>query len=181
METAIQYGISTAFVAAIVMGMMWLVIRMLESLERKSSRSSPLASVSSPEGTDEESPPSVDSLEYWKAKAINEERRRGEVILAIKIIETERNSWKELYLRCGGEHGVAQEMMLREIGHLNVLLKQNGIKYGSNMLIAKVADEFRQAHLGSAEKTSRRISETEPLQPNPLDEPAAGQAESKRG
>jgi hypothetical protein len=86
-------------------------------------------------------------LEHWKAEAANEVRRRAEVVQTIVTVQKERDTWKDLYLRCATEHGVAQDIMMQEIQHLQRLLKQNGIKGAEGLRSRNVTDEFRANYL----------------------------------
>lgn len=88
-----------------------------------------------------------DEIETWKAEAANEARRRAEVVQTIVTVQKERDTWKDLYLRCATEHGVAQDIMMQEIQHLQRLLSQNGVKGAEGLRSRNVTDEFRTTYL----------------------------------
>ena len=85
--------------------------------------------------------------EKWIADAENEARRRAEVVQTIVTVQKERDGWKDLYLKCATEHGVAQDIMMQEIQHLQRLLAQNGIKGAEGVRSRNVTDAFRAAYL----------------------------------
>jgi hypothetical protein len=88
-----------------------------------------------------------DRIEELEQAVVNEERRRGEVVQTIVSIQKERDGWKDQYLACAMEHGVAQDIMMQEIQHLQALLRAHSIKKPENARVRNVSDEFRQKYL----------------------------------
>lgn len=64
--------------------------------------------------------------QHWKTLYLEECRKREEVLRMITGIQAERDRWKDIFWQCSGEHGVAQEYMMRVNQHFAQALKRKG-------------------------------------------------------
>ena len=69
-------------------------------------------------------------------------RRYDEVFATVEGVCRERDGWRKLADDCSREHGVAQQMMMQEIGRLQDKLRLNNIAFAPNQGVARVYQEF---------------------------------------
>ena len=108
----------------------------------------------------------------YKTLYLEECRKREEVFRMVEIAQRERDRWKDIFWQCSGEHGVAQEFMLRINQHFARLLKRNP---DAQMPAIRKAFEERYGEKGKLQIVER-ISGGLPGLPTPEELAAAAQA-----
>lgn len=97
----------------------------------------------------------LEEQEHWKLQFTEEARKRKEVTAFIESIQAERDTWKNLYLRAGREHGVAQDLMMKQIDRLGRITKREAPDEPKTMADAYRAEHGTAATLKMAERIER--------------------------
>lgn len=83
--------------------------------------------------------------------AVNEQRRRAEVVSLIQVSEQGANIWKEKFFKAGVGHSVAHQILLREFGKIINELKAAGKDANSLdkrvSLVTSVVQEYDEKFL----------------------------------
>lgn len=87
-------------------------------------------------------------VEHWREQAVEQERRRVEVVETIVNVQKERDKWRDLYMTCGAEHGNAQELLFAELGRVYKVCRANKINIKESPVVRRVVEEFAQKHTG---------------------------------
>jgi hypothetical protein len=118
---------------------------------------------------------SREEQQRWKHEFEEEARKRREVTAFIESIQGERETWKNLYLTAGREHGVAQELMMRKIeqlarvakrevpSELKALMAEYRGKHGPEATL-KISERIEHARLPGPEhlEATEGIATTDP-------------------
>lgn len=94
----------------------------------------------------------------WKTMALEEERKRLEILGVVEAIQKERDTFKDLWWQCSLEHGAAQRFMADEIMRCYRLLKKNNINVKEKPDVLALPGAYEKTHgLEELEKTRGRI------------------------
>lgn len=160
---------AVVLVAAFMVLLAWHVLRdrreraaLEESANRLKAASEPVEGPGDAELAKQE-------VQHWKTLYLEECRKREEQFKMIEGIQRERDGWKDIFWQCSGEHGVAQEYMVRVNQHLAKLLKGNPDakmaairkafeeKYGEEGKL-KIAERISDGAAGEATEVTAAVS-----------------------
>lgn len=112
----------------------------------------------------------TEEQQHWKHEYEEEARKRREVTGFIEGIQAERDTWKNLYLTAGREHGIAQELMMKKIEQLAKIAKREVPED-----LRALQSRYRELHgVEATRKISERIERARLPAPESLAESAAG-------